>query len=460
MTIQSPAKQSKKILFVAMVLIIAAAMAYWYYTRLEWEEKEIDLGYSKEAKRNDFLAAELFLQKHGIPATTIKNLSLLETHRWRNLELGAEDTVILINANKTLTYEVYERIYEWVDNGGTLITSTQNPFVGSHTDEQDLLLSDFGIIPAKDYTAADFDNPFKDILGSPDKEDEENKKEDADNENSEKENPEKENPESDKPKAALKDSAEKDTENSKDERPENFYRCGLDEEPAEIVFGGEAAPLRFDFSRQDPFLIKDASEENSEPREAHFVYFDVGAGSISITSDNYIWSNRRIDCQDHAYALWSLVNPNGRVWFLVNQDAPSLAAIMWQSSPYGVLAGLLALVAWLWAEASRFGPVFNVNQQGRRSLAEHIYASAMLLWRKQQHPQLLKLLRTEILERLEQQNPQLIRENSRSNIIELLHQLTGLSKTEIQQALYAEDLRHPQTFADATATLQLIRKQL
>ncbi len=92
------------------------------------------------------------------------------------------------------------------------------------------------------------------------------------------------------------------------------------------------------------------------------------------------------------------------MWFLINQDAPSLAAIVWRNAGYGVLAALLALVLWLWATSVRFGPVLVIEQSGRRNLAEHIYASAMLLWRNQQHPQLLKLLRKEILEHLNEQH--------------------------------------------------------
>ncbi|WP_331346122.1 hypothetical protein, partial [Cellvibrio sp. UBA7661] len=92
----------------------------------------------------------------------------------------------------------------------------------------------------------------------------------------------------------------------------------------------------------------------------------------------------------------------------------------------GVMAALLALVFWLWAKSQRFGPVFTLEKAGRRNLAEHIYAGAMLLWRQQQHPQLLTLLRSEILERIEQQHPNLSQPQGDERI-EFLHQLTGLA---------------------------------
>lgn len=450
-------------LLIILLTAIALGLVYWAYTQLEWEEKEIDLGYSKEARQNPFLAAEVFLRKHGIEATSVKNLSLLDKHRWRNIELGQQDTLVLINANKTLDEERYNSLYEWVENGGTLITSTQNPFMGTHTAEEDLLLSDFGITPAEQ-EAKENQDFFANLADELDGNDNKGKKKEKENTESSTAG----NNEEIKSEHSKKDEAK----TGEPEKPENYYRCSLDEQPTEIEFADETKPLRIDFSREAPFTHRwveghageeeysDDEGDSEREEKTHLAYFDIGEGAITVTSDNYIWSNRRIDCHDHAYALWSLVNPNGRVWFLINQDAPSLASIIWQQAKYAVLAALLALACWLWAKGARFGPVFVAEQQGRRSLAEHIYASAMLLWRKQQHPQLLKLLREEILDRLEQQQPQLSKDESKSVRIQLIQQLTGLKDSEIQQALYADDLFQPQAFATAIAHLQIIRKQL
>lgn len=510
---------AKIALIITVLTAIVGGLGYWWYTKLVWEEKEIDLGYSKEALQNEFLAAEIFLRKHGIQATTVKNLSLLTNHRWRNLELGRDDTLVLINANKTLDEDRYDSLYEWVENGGTLITSTQNPFIGTHTKEEDLLLSDFGITPAEEYTndekdlldaiADELDDDLDNEKGDKSGDDEKEKNEAASAD-------EEKNVAEGKPKS-TDEKPTKDVKKEEPKKPENYYRCNMGEQPTEINFADETKPLHFDFSHEKPFtyqpdssddestdesatndeIIDDEDSKNENPetesvkdesidedtivktndsedteatlddestatgsensKEAHLLFFEIGDGSVTITSDNYIWTNRRIDCHDHAYALWSLVNPNGRVWFLVNQDAPSLAAIIWEQAKYAVLAGLLALVFWLWASGSRFGPVFTVPQEGRRSLAEHIYASAMLLWRKQQHPQLLALLRAEIMEQLAQQ--MLPSENAQQQI-EYLHSLTGLIPADIQHALFTSNLSHPQEFTRAIAHLQIIRKYL
>jgi hypothetical protein len=467
-------------LLLGAIALISVGAAYWWSTKLAWEEKEIDRGYSKEANQNDFLAAEIFLRKHGVQATTVKNLSLLDNHSWRNIKLGAHDTIVIVNGYKTLSEDRYGSLYEWVENGGTLITSTQNPFIGTHTDEEDVLLSDFNIELAPEEKDTDKRNALNRLADKIEKAVES----DAEENDAEVTETVEKSSETDK---------EKRNKKTKEEKPQEYYRCSMHKTPVDIQFGSEEKPLTFDFSQSRPFIYYDyvAHETKSEDEESkeeyappdndtegavdaaktneedrhydekrqHLFYFDVGAGSVTITSDNYIWANPRIDCHDHAYALWRLTNPKGRVWFLINQDAPSLASILWRNASYGVLAALIALLLWLWAKSLRFGPVLVVEQTGRRSLAEHIYASAMLQWRKQAYPQLLDFLRKEILARMDEQHPNLIQATQEQRA-EFLQELTGINADDIQKSLYSIALRHPQDFAAAIAHLQTIRKQL
>ncbi|HEY0894790.1 MAG TPA: DUF4350 domain-containing protein, partial [Cellvibrio sp.] len=480
-------------LIIGALAAVLAGLGYWWYTTLEWEETEIDLGYSKEARQNDFLAAEIFLRKQGVQATTVKNLSLLDKHSWRNLKLGAQDTIVIINGYKTFTQERYDSIYEWVEAGGTLITSTQNPFIGTHTSEEDLLLNDFNIELEPEEADADTRDLLEKLADGFDEESDESADENSDTEKTDDKQDtslEKSPTDNTEEKTLAEKSSDKKTSKKngkakKDEKPENYYRCSMNETPTAIEFADEEKPLNFDFSRRSQFIyydyiahddakedtksgetptdqdlaVGDAQETESvaeeetdaeedyhyDEKREHLLYFDIGEGSVTITSDNTIWANQRIDCHDHAYGLWRLVNPDGRVWFLINQDAPSLASILWRNASYGVIAGMIALVLWLWALSVRFGPVLVIEQSGRRSLAEHIYASAMLLWRKQQHPQLLNILRKEILERLDEQHPNLDQASGEQRL-EFLHQLTGIAQADIKQALFADGLHHPQEF--------------
>lgn len=451
----------QKPLFIGALLLLLMLFGVWIYKNITWEEVEIDRGYSKAALKNDFLAAELFLKKQGIPATSAKNFILLDKFSWRNTPLGDKDSIILINGHKTLTQVRYDNLMKWVENGGTLIASTHNPFIGDHTDARDLLLDDFEIEitpeeeDADDRSAMD---KFTDELEKISKGNKPNKGKEFDDNNNKKklqnefdENiKETEGSNKEDSKVEEKEGAKKEKQKS-----EKYYRCNKSKLPTDINFYGEEKPLAFDFSQTSAFH----HNGDDEIEVMHVVYFDIGKGSVTITSDNTIWENRRIDCYDHAYGLFRLINPEGRVWFLINQDAPSLWTILWRSATYGVIAALLTLCLWLWAKSQRFGPVLIREQLERRSLAEHIYASAMLLWRKQQHSQLVTLLRRDIMDRLHHYHVQ-VAQSSRAEQLTFLQQLTQISTNELQQALFAEDLLHPQAFTTAVACLQTIRKAL
>jgi hypothetical protein len=157
------------------------------------------------------------------------------------------------------------------------------------------------------------------------------------------------------------------------------------------------------------------------------------------------------------------VNVEGRVWILINQDAPSLSAIIWQKAPYGLLACLLALCLWLWSKSQSHGPVFVQRVLARRSLAEHLYATGVLLWRKFQSPQLLIVLRNDILDRLEKHHlmaGSTEQDPSGQSRLDFLHELTGLSQEAIKRALFAEGIHEPQDLAKVIAHLQIIRKKI
>jgi hypothetical protein len=484
--IMTPAAKRISIVALAVILLIAL-VAYWFATQLHWVEEEVDRGFSKAAMQNDFLAAKLFLQKQGVPVSVLKNQQLLEKGSWRNIELKPDDTIILVNAYKTLDEDRYYRLKDWVEAGGTLIASSQNPFVGSHTKENDLLLDDFSIEQAPKEVAekGDFFEELSKDLKKKEKELEEEKEfEEKWKEKNEENNPNKENQDNKNNKEHKKDQTDKklnEKEKEKSKTPEQLaqekkqaeikkeylWRCGKKKDAVTVDFVSEEKPLAFDFSRENAFIYYDYDDldEEDEPKESpeHLLYFDWGEGAVTFLSDTHIWSNKRIDCHDHAYALWSLVNLNGRVWILVNQDAPSLSAIIWHKAPYGLLACVLALILWLWCKSQIFGPVFVKQTLARRSLAEHLYATGVLLWRKFQSPQLLIVLRKDIMDVLERHH--LIPGTSETDPsgqmrLDFLHELTGLSQEAIKHALFAEGIHEPQDLARVIAHLQIIRKKI
>jgi Domain of unknown function (DUF4350) len=422
----------KKIhLLIVGLALVVLALLYWFYTKLEWEEHEIDLGYSSEARQNPFLAAELFLRNQGVTVTRVNNVSLLEKQSWRELHLEPNDTILLINSYKTLTNESYKNISSWIENGGTFIMSARNPFMGSHTSDEDFLFEEFGVEPTTIEKTDEDTNFFKKIAEDLKKQQEEQKQE--------------------KQKEKKQNEEKKKKEDT----------CVEEEKTITIPFASDEKPLVFDFSTASPLQRLSYSDDEDNQQELssdkkHLFYFNWGEGSVTFVSDETIWSNRRIHCHDHAYGLWRLINPYNRIWILVNQDAPSLAAILWRYIPFAVISCSLALFFWLWSSSQTFGPVQTVTQTQRRSLTEHLHASAMLLWRRQQQVQLLKQLRQSILSRLHSVSA--IAFQSDQEKIEYLFELSKIPKKQIEKALFSEQLEHPQEFINAVVCLQSLVK--
>lgn len=441
---------SPRVLIIGLGALLMLTLGFWLTQQITWIEKEVDAGPSEAARKDPFLAAKLFLQRQGVETQTLRSFSLLDNLSWQGQALTGNDTLILLNAHKLLRDERLKNLLDWVDQGGTVIASTNNPFIGTNTETHDLLLYQFEIYVKHPLSQDVSESDDEDYLDG-DYEDDEY----FDEGQSEDHTP------NDGAEPVIED-ADTNAENDLPNTIEDTTRtCTHFIPPLEITLPQETEPLLIDYSLGHSFDYYGA-----EPRilardddGLQLAYFDWGQGRVLINSDSHIWDNRRIICNDHAYLLWKLINPKGKVWFVINQEAPSLWVILWRSTPYGAAAALLALAFWLWAKAARFGPILTRASSGRRSLAEHIHASAMLLWRRQQHPYLVTQLREELHQYLLLRYPQFATWSQAEQIAHL-QTLTTLTPAELDKALFSTQLLHPQDFTMAVACLQTIRKSL
>lgn len=445
----TPRLSRRKLLIVLAALLILS-LGFWLTRQITWVEKEVDAGPSEAARKDPFLAAKLFLQHQGIETQTLRSFSLLDNLSWQGQALTENDTLILLNAHKLLRGDRLENLLNWVEQGGTVIASTNNPFIGNNTETPDLLLQQFEVYVKHPLSPDALDSDDSDYSDD----------DYADDEYEDEDYFDVEQPEDDTPNEGAEPVIEDaDTDEENEDATSICNRFFFT--PLEISLPQETEPLLVDYSHGHSF-----DYYGSEPRilardddGLQLAYFDWGQGRVLINSDSHIWDNRRIICNDHAYLLWKLINPKGKVWFVINQEAPSLWAILWRSTPYGAAAALLALAFWLWAKASRFGPILTRASSGRRSLAEHIHASAMLLWRRQQHPYLVTQLREELHQYLLLRYPQFATWSQAEQIAHL-QTLTTLTPAELDKALFSTQLLNPQDFTMAVACLQTIRKSL
>ncbi len=99
------------------VCLAAAGLLAWaLWGKLEWSERDVWVGYSGEARVNDFLASQRLLERMGQRASSIRGLPTGSGRPARN------DVLLLPQRQTRLTPSQAEALLNWVRTGGLLIT--------------------------------------------------------------------------------------------------------------------------------------------------------------------------------------------------------------------------------------------------------------------------------------------------------------------------------------------------
>lgn len=129
-------------LLVGGVLSIGAVLALiWFFNNFELAEREVVGGYSQEARRNPFLAAERFLQRIGRDAASVSSTDL-----WRNLP-GSKDVLVVYRYVPPAGAERQQLLRAWIEAGGHLIVGADSTLrIGKEADRKiPGLLAELGV---------------------------------------------------------------------------------------------------------------------------------------------------------------------------------------------------------------------------------------------------------------------------------------------------------------------------
>ncbi len=438
------------ILFLCAIVIVA--WCYAYYFVFDVVEEEVLRGYGKKAKRYRYLAAEMYLARKDIPAEYRLNYSLfnnVDTYfdggRERSGKLlTKDDTLILINAHGSIPESDVDVLREWVNAGGTLVTSFENPYMGDKrsdgfTEALDLVLS----LP--DENAFDEDNA-ETFIGETVKKLEESS-------------------------TAL-------------ENPPREYsdqrRCdGGDLIRIPIGAHPRATEIRFD-SGDDFNLgewLPDWAAARSVVDDADFEYaeyqntsetlykgkaaaqFRIGDGHIYVLRSTKLWQNATIQCADNAYFLSKLVNREGKVWFIENRHSPSLIALLFRYLPIGVVLLASLLVFILWSSLVRFGPQFSYRILSRRQFSEHIRADSGFILRYNGYGALLSVLRNAVEAKMKKKVFQ-YEHKTDGDKIRSIQKLVKLDERVLWTALFKPDVEGVKEFVECVKILQRLKGEL
>lgn len=128
-------------------LLLAALgllVAIWYYN-LEWEDKEIDLGPTPEARRNPVLALQRLLEARGQPVQLVRGFTGLERLHLGGTPIGANDAVVLLNTGRSLQQAQVEQLWQWLEGGGRILAAVNNPHFDMTALDNDPLLDQLGV---------------------------------------------------------------------------------------------------------------------------------------------------------------------------------------------------------------------------------------------------------------------------------------------------------------------------
>ncbi|MDH3219612.1 MAG: DUF4350 domain-containing protein [Gammaproteobacteria bacterium] len=343
-------------------LILVALLGWVVYASIEFYDETQQSGWSTEALRNPYLAAQQFMTRSGIDITDVDNLSRLD-------ELGSIGTLFFSDANQVQAPRQLEQVIGWLELGGNVIYAANSV---AHDD--DLLLREFEV--EVDWREFDADQESEDRSLS---------------------------------QTMREYNRQIEEGKSREEIARDFG--GEEISLTRVSFGDEIGVLEVAFDNdkilQHPYIAdpeydaggsRPFSWSNSD-YGVHMMQFEVGSGLLTIVSDPQVWTSYQIDRHDHAYLLWLLSAADGNfailrsvvrdsIWVLIRRNATELL----------IAAGLLILV-WVWHSGYRFGRLLPRDQSRMRALGEYFSSVSHYLWHRRHGDYLITPLRQQVLRR-------------------------------------------------------------
>ena len=384
-----------------MLLTVAGVLAWALWGRLEWSERDVWVGYSGEARTNDFLVSQRLLERMGQRTSSILGLP-------SGREMPGRNDVILLPRRQTrITPGQAETLLAWVRKGGLLIVEGLTAESREAPETQDPL---FHAVGAR-------------MVGH-----------------------------SERPEGRL-DLGTNPKDPMAFDRTNRNTRVKLDGREYQVRLGVWAELL--DLSGK---AIHSAQNDSG----IKLLQYDLGQGRMILGTDLSCLANGSLAEEDHAGFLSALVlgwGPNNRAWIVYREEPPSLWLWLRDNAWRVMIALVLLIGTGVWSVASRFGPRVPDPPEGRRSLLEHLTACGRFQWVQRDGLSLLRASRNATLAKLHRVHPGWSHLGTRELGLRLA-EFSGLSEAHITRALHQEVITDPHEFTVAIQTLDLIRKQL
>jgi len=240
---------------------------------------------------------------------------------------------------------------------------------------------------------------------------------------------------------------------------------GSGDEPVDAAAAGEPpAPVRVPLSPRLTDATGGALRTVASARGIFLVAKRHGLGTVTVLSDSEFLTNRAIGDEAHARVAWSLLALDGGklpagASIVFRDEMPSLLSLLLTHAWAAAVAGAALLALLSWQGAARFGPPVPDPPVDRRSLREHLDASAAWLFRRGQAATLVDAVRESLLHRLEVRQPAWAR-LSRKELVTRLAGPAGVPLARLDRALHEPVGADPHSFVTTVQTLEAVRRCL
>ncbi len=385
-------------LSLGLLLGALALLALYLGSRLEPYQESLDRGPTGEARRNPYLAAELFLRQADIQVERIGSLGNPAGLPTRGR------TLLLLGDRSGLSPGQSQHLLDWAAAGGHLVFVAERLWDEARGRSGDHLLDGLGL---QQYEA---DN--RDPQGS-----------------------------------------DPHAETASREQDRQLTRLYLQDRSAPAYLAFDTGFHLYDASNR-------AHAWANSGAATHMLQLRHGAGLVTALTDACIWENDRIGEYDHAWLLGYLTQ-DSQVTLAYRSDPPGLLDALRQHFPEALLALALLLLFGLWHLSRRQGPLLAPPERGHRQLQAQLHASAAFARRHDGEHALLARLQDDIHHRAARLHPGYERLIAAERL-HALAQLSRLPADVVQQAMHLGEARHCSAveFTRQVTDLQRLRNAL
>ncbi len=185
----------------------------------------------------------------------------------------------------------------------------------------------------------------------------------------------------------------------------------------------------------------------------------LGEGDWFVASHLRPLTTAQLKRAGNAELAWQILGPvlgQGKVYLIYQSDMAPLHVLIAREGWPILLPLVLALIAWLWSRAPRFGPLLPLAAPHRRALFEHVHAAGEFTFWRGHALALHAAMRRAYFERLRLREPRIAALEGEL-LITTLAERYQRDPAEIKQALDPVDLAKPDRFVATIRTLMELK---